>query len=286
MGRRFYKISPEYDVVLTYSPIIEITGHLFECFDYYLFLRERYRVGILLFNGMPVQALRTAFESKYNVEFGHIEKDLMLVDGASRENMVDVYVPPKTFLLVADGNFKAAGYNGIHFMARRLFGFLCEPDPGEFPGMPRNVTYLQDYRIYGRNTLHSSIDYVKKLPFKYYRKCAQVNEKIGMMYMTYVCRKVGPEVIADYFRRSGCSRSMLVVPYMLPEYDDIFGIEQVVAPVDGFFDKFGTYIYLPVQRKFDCSPRLVTECCMHGKKIFMDLDYSDPGLETRLADAR
>ena len=54
MGRRLYKISPEYDVVLTYSPIIEITGHLFECFDYYLFLRERYRVGILLFNGMPV----------------------------------------------------------------------------------------------------------------------------------------------------------------------------------------------------------------------------------------
>ena len=210
----------------------------------------------------------------------------MLVDGASRENMVDVYVPPKTFLLVADGNFKAAGYNGIHFMARRLFGFLCEPDPGEFPGMPHNVTYLQDYRIYGKNALHSSIDYVKKLPFKYYRKCAQVNEKIGMMYMTYVCRKVGPEVIADYLRRSGCSRSMLVVPYRLPEYDDIFGIEQVVAPIDGFFDKFGTYIYLPVQRKFDCSPRLVTECCMHGKKIFMDLDYSDPGLETRLADAR
>lgn len=25
---------------------------------------------------------------------------------------------------------------------------------------------------------------------------------------------------------------------------------------------------------------------MHGKKVFMDLDYSDPGLETRLLDAR
>ena len=89
MARRLYKI-PEYDVVLTYSPIIEITGHLFECFDYYLFLHERYKVGIMLFNGMLVSALRTAFESKYNIEFDDVEKDLILIDGASRENMVDV----------------------------------------------------------------------------------------------------------------------------------------------------------------------------------------------------
>jgi len=76
------------------------------------------------------------------------------------------------------------------------------------------------------------------------------------------------------------------VPYKLAEYDNIPGITQTVAPIAEFFDKFGTYIYLPVQRKFDCSPRLVTECCMYGKRVFMDLDYSDPGLETRLADAR
>ena len=113
MARRLYKI-PEYDVVLTYSPIIEITGHLFECFDYYLFLRERYKVGIMLFNGMPVSALRTAFESKYNIEFDDVEKDLILIDGASRENMVDVYIPPKTFLLVADGNFKVCTFHFLY----------------------------------------------------------------------------------------------------------------------------------------------------------------------------
>lgn len=285
MTRSLYRIDPKYDVVLTYSPIIEITGHLFECFDYYLFLRGRYRVGILLFDGLPDRALRTAFESKYLADFDEVRKDIMRVDGASRADPVDVYVPPKTFLLVADGNFKAAGYNGIHFMARRVFGFLCEPDPGEFPGMPRNVTYLQDYRIYGRNALHPSVDYVKKLPFSQYRPCAAVDEGLGMMYMTYVCRKVGPGVVADYLARSGCRSSMLVVPYRLPEYDGIPGVEQVVAPVDGFFDRFGTYIYLPVQRRFDCSPRLVTECYMHRKRVFMDLDYADPGLDVRRRDA-
>ena len=64
--------------------------------------------------------------------------------------------------------------------------------------------------------------------------------------MTYVCRKVGPEVVADYLAMSGCTSSILVVPYKLAEYDNIPGITQVVAPIVDFFDKFGTYIYLPV----------------------------------------
>ena len=285
MSRRLYRIDQSCDVVLTYSPIIEITGHLFECFDYYLFLSGRYRVRILLFDGLPDAALQTAFESKYKASFDDVLPDIDRVDGASRDSPVDVYVPPNTFLLMTDGNFKAAGYNGTHFMARRLYGFLCEPDPGDLPGMPRNVTYLQDYRIYGKNRLHCSVDYVKKLPFAQYRPCADVDPSLGMMYMTYVCRKVGPDVVADYFRRSGCRSAELVVPYRLKEYDGIPGVEQAVAPVPDFFDRFGTYIYLPVPRRLDCSPRLVTECYMRRKRVFMDLDYSDPGLETRRADA-
>ena len=42
--------------------------------------------------------------------------------------------------------------------------------------------------------------------------------------MTYVCRKVGPGVVVDYFARSGCTSSILVVPYKLAEYDGIPGI--------------------------------------------------------------
>lgn len=84
MSGRLYRIDPKYEIILTYSPIIEITGHLFECFDYYLFLRERYKVGILLFDGMKPDALRTVFESKYNVSFSDIEPDIMRIDGVSK----------------------------------------------------------------------------------------------------------------------------------------------------------------------------------------------------------
>ena len=39
---------------------------------------------------------------------------------------------------------------------------------------------------------------------------------------------------------------MLVVPYTLPEYENIDGVKQVQAPVPDFFEKFDTYIYTPV----------------------------------------
>ena len=77
---------------------------------------------------------------------------------------------------------------------------------------------------------------------------------------------------------------MLIVPYALPEYDNISNVVQIVAPVENLFDKFGTYIYTPIQRQFDCSSRLVTECFMQGKKVIKQLDYHDLALETRYSD--
>lgn len=285
MKRTLYKIDSKYDVILTYSPIIEITGHLFECFDYYLFLRKKYKVGILLFNSMKLSALRIAFESKYNINFDEIKQDLLFYNNVSRNESVDIYVPSKTFLLITDGNIKASIYNGINFIAKQIFGFLCEPDPGYIPGIPNNIIYLQDYRIYGKNDIHKSINYVKKLPFKYYKPCLNVDKKIGMMYMTYVCRKVSADIIMEHFKKSGCKEAILITPYEAKEYNNLPYITQVTAPITNLFDKFGTYIYLPVQRQFDCSPRLVTECYMYHKNVFMDLDYEDIGLETRKNDA-
>ena len=102
--------------------------------------------------------------------------------------------------------------------------------------------------------------------------------------MTYVCRKVEPKIIEQYHKKSRCNKSFLIVPYKLPEYDSIPDVEQVEAPIENLFDKFDTYIYTPINRKFDCSPRLVTECFIHNKNVFKDLDYYDIGLETRYND--
>ena len=279
------KIDPSYDVIMTYSPIIEITGHIFECFDYYLFLRDYCKVGILFFCGMSRQHLKTAFESKYKVPFSSVEPDLIKVDCVSPQSSAHIITfGSKTTVILADGNIQSLEYNRIMLATKKLYGFMCGQYDYSQVKMNKHITFLQDFRIYGKNSNFSCIDYVKKLPFKQYKKCEHVSQSLGMMYVTYVCRKVEPCVIERFFKKSGCSKALLIVPYKLPEYDTIKGVQQVTAPVEDLFSKFGTYIYTPVSRKFDCSPRLVTECFMYGKRVFKDLDYYDIGLETRYND--
>lgn len=278
-------IDQTYDVILTHSPITEITGHIFECFDYYLFLQQYCKVGILFFDGLPISQLKIAFESKYNILFNNIIKDIKIIslDPLNKQYQMIVF-GKKTTVILTDGHIKSLNHRKIILAANKLFGFLCEYDAFEKQEFNKNITYLADYRIYGKLKFFKSIDYIKKLPFKFYKKCTNTSLNRGMMYTTYICRMITPDVILQYHQMSRCSSTMLVVPFKKPEYDDLPEITQVVAPVDDFFNKFDTYIYTPVARKFDCSPRLLTECFMLGKKVICDVNYSDIGLNARYND--
>lgn len=281
------QIDPSYNVILTYSPIIEITGHLFECFDYYLFLRSYFKTGILLIASLPISQLRVAWESKYIDLFDDAVKDFIFISKHQLENNSRQIVKfgRNTFVLVTDGNIQALDYYKLIFSTSHLYGFLCEYDNFHLVHYNKNMTYLMDYRVYGQGLKHfKSINYVKKLPFKHYKVFPQSNMNRGMMYTTYVCRQILPETMVEYLQMSRCDSAILVVPYKKPEYDNLPGIEQVVAPVDDFFNKFDTYIYTPVARKFDCSPRLLTECFMQKKRVCCDVGYFDPGLQVRYND--
>lgn len=278
-------IDPTYDVILTYSPISEITGHVFECFDYYLYLREYYKTGILFMEGLDIEQLKVAFNSKYIVNFDTIRDDIIQLNHETLLKERIYKFGSKTVVLLCDGNIRSLADKNIFLGTNKLIGFMCGQYNFENVKINNHITYLQDYRIYGQNKHFKSYDYVKKLPFQYYKKINRENQNVGMMYVTYACRKVTPYVIEQYHMKSGCSRSLLVVPYKLDEYDGIDDVEQVLAPVENFFEKFDTYIYTPVERHFDCSPRLVTECIFYGKHVIIDLDYVDVGLQTRYNDA-
>lgn len=56
-----------------------------------------------------------------------------------------------------------------------------------------------------------------------------------MIYMTFNCRKISPYTVLDYHWKSGCKKSILVVPEKLDQYEGLDGIEQVLAPVPDFF---------------------------------------------------
>jgi hypothetical protein len=104
-------IDPSYNVILTYSPIIEITGHLFECFDYYLFLRNYYKVGILLFNSLPIEKLRIAWNSKYIIDFDTILNDIMFINVLPNNKQEIIKFGKNTCVIIADGNIKSLQYN-------------------------------------------------------------------------------------------------------------------------------------------------------------------------------
>ena len=106
----------KYDVVLTYSPIIEITGHIFECFDYYLFLRQYCKVGILFFNGLNLDKLKTVFESKYNVNFNDVVNDLIQIS-IEKNNKTIIIFDNNTRVILADGNIRSLEYNNIMLMS-------------------------------------------------------------------------------------------------------------------------------------------------------------------------
>ena len=73
-------INKKYDIILTYSPITEITGHVFECFDYWLILRIKYKVGILFLAGLSMDQLEIAWNSKYNISFNEVKPYIMMID--------------------------------------------------------------------------------------------------------------------------------------------------------------------------------------------------------------
>lgn len=279
-------IDSQYDIILTYSPIIEITGHIFECFDYYLFLRQYYKVGILFFSSLSYQKLEIAWNSKYNVDFADIKDDLILTSSPTHTGLKTLYkFGSNTKVILTDGNYAALDYYNIILVAKKIFAFKCQDFSNTPPIFHKQLIYLQDNRIYQQKDKYfSTIHYIKKLPFKFYKKSFRSPGNVGMMYTTYVCRKITPDIIQSYHIKSKCDHSLLIVPYSLPEYNNIPNITQIVAPVENLFDKFDTYIYTPVNRKFDCSPRLITECFMHNKKVYKELDYYDIGLETRYND--
>ena len=98
-------IDKKYEVVLTFSPINEITGHIFECFDYYLFLRDYYKTCILFLGSISEDKLRTVFEDKYIEKYDNIADDIVIVPEDKLKTTHKLFIFGKsTTVILCDGN--------------------------------------------------------------------------------------------------------------------------------------------------------------------------------------
>lgn len=279
------KIDESYQVILTYSPgIHEITGHIFECFDYYLFLRNYFKTGILFMDSLKDDFLKKSFEDKYVFSYESIKNDIFIVPGDTLITNKLISFGSKTVVILTDGNLISLKNNKIILGTKYQISFSCLDIDAINQTINKHMIFLQDYRIYNKHNYYNSFNYVKKIPFQYYKQIKHTPKNKGLMYITYNCRKVTRDVVIKYHKLSGCDTTILVVPYIINEYNNIENVIQTVAPIKNFFEQFDTYIYTPVERKFDCSPRLITECFLYNKKVYMNLDYVDIGLQTRYND--
>jgi len=269
----------QYDVWISYSWSETcshgVSGHIYEIVDYYFILKDELNIGIAFFDDMTVDVFRQCIIDKYDFtedEIEHIISNTYFYNKPSK-----VYC--KNILLVDGGTISIE-----KIIARNIIMFACG-DMRLQDHMDNRVTVLQDFRVYG-SLCKNSIDYKKKILFD---KLIPYDEESDayLIYATKNCRYMEIADILDLKDKYGKDSKYILISTEPEKYTDIQNVESVKPPVKELFNRFGTYVYTPVGKKMDCSPRFIAECKYLGKNVeYYNIDYwdIDRGLYWRVWD--
>ena len=143
-----------------------------------------------------------------------------------------------------------------------------------------NVYVLQDDRVY-EPVKRNGINYKKRILFDKLKPIGPSKDQV-LLYATKNCRNIDSyEEFAQY------GDSILAITNKENRPNDEEGFTFVLPPVADIFEQFTTYVYTPVNRKWDCSPRFIAECKYYGKEvIYHNINYwdIDHGLRIRKWD--
>lgn len=255
----------EYDLVITYSwghNDHGICGHTFEAIEYYWILKHHFKCALFFAEEIDVDFL---LKSKYN-----------FTEGEREELLKDTYFIHKPKLIVAKNILFTDG--GMHKLkhivvkANNKIAFTCSNF--ELAG----YTVLNDNRIYSKQ----DYNYKKKILFDKLKTISTEQNKT-LLYATNNCRAITDTMYKDLTTRD---EEFLCLVNQVPR-ESYTNIEFKVVPIDNIFEQFNKYMYTPVPRQFDCSPRFLAECRWYGKEIeFYNIDYweKDLGLKYRWYD--
>lgn len=256
------------DILLLYSfrklkenKTQSINGHLFEMLDYYFLLRKKYKIKCLIVELDKPTLLKICERYYNNININ----DFIFIDRNKAQKDIKIIKSKNIFLM--DGKYDF--FKEVMLLGNLLsFGCGCSYFKNN-DERPKNVLFLEDHRIYKNKP--NSINYVKKiLPFK---KPNNFKDRT-FIHLTGDCRKYNHlELIEKY------PNCLIFSDYL----EETYNITN--KPVN--IGDFNKYIYTPISRKFDCSPRLITECDYLGIPVeYYNIDYHDIGLETRKLDIK
>ena len=254
-----------------------ICGHTFEMIEYYWILKDHIKTKLLWpESDINKDNLRIIIKNKYDFNDNEINNiidnsvfeynpkllqctNLLIVDGAINQKMKDITIFAKNVILFACGDKE-----------------LCKIKK-------ENYHILQDKRVYKEGP--RTTNYVKKLLLSRYINLNFRDMKMNtLVYLTTNCRKIDinelEKIIIDYNERINNSRGWLIatneIEYYKPliksigiDTDRFFEVKEL--PIENFHLQFNNMLYTELERKWDCSNRLLVECKHYNKTFNMKL---------------
>ena len=296
---KYLKLNRNYDLFLSMTWNNDnnhgISGHLYEILEYYLVLSQNMKIGILICEDLDWKTIKKAIKSKYNINNNEINKIKSNITFANRPKGVI----GKNILFVDGGFTRTSLRDGIILSFNNIFSFRCSNKDFHYNLPYKNVTLLQDQRVYNDEDNKIAINYKKKIKFDIYNKIKKVKTDTALLYVTTNCRKLCSNYLLDVVMQYKFKKYIILTnqPELYQEqFKNIKNVTFPAMPLDNIFEKFDTYIYTPTYSVtkqelgcFDCSPRFIAECNYYEKDIIyhnIDKKYLeiDTGLKYRKFD--
>ena len=233
-----------------------LNGHVFEILDYYNLLKKYFKVK--------------CYFPEYNESLIKQATERYTVDFDFNDFIFDYHklIAPRTSLYV-DGSYN-------FFLRNQMLGnklaFSCgspKRDPEHL--RPKDVLYFEDHRVY--NHVNNSVNYIKKIDCSI-MKVPDVFDDRVFAHVTKDCKAVEVGPLIEKYPNLLCYSDYLPESYHVTNKPVKFGM-------------FNKFVYTPVARHFDCSPRLIAECDYFEIPVdYYNIDYKDIGLETRQQDIK
>jgi len=277
-----FKCTDDIDIIFSTSWVEHnISGHLFEMLEYWLCLKDIKKIKLLFANTyLTSDIIIQCAKDKYDIT----EKEIIeLNDAIVVHNKLQVLHAPSTNFVVVDGNMFL--FDDKVLNCKNIFAIRCGNIEKTGKTKHKNFILLHDTRVYDdsavlRETGLRVYHFTKKFMFNRFKEIRHVKNK-KMMYITKNCRDIEEKDILPIID----SNTVIFTDseQIQSKYNSM--CQTMLIPVQNMHEEFSTYIYTPVQRKFDCSPRLIAECKWYNKEVQLhNIDYTDKGLLQRIED--
>ena len=268
------QLDPTYDLWLSYSWSTNdhgVCGHTYEVIEYYYILKEHFKVGIFFAEQIELDLSKYDFTEE---EIEELHSNIVYGDKPS--------ILRGTNILFVDGG--VVNNHNKTLLFDNILYFACGNKQVK-DNVQDNVYILQDDRVYDP-VIVNGINYKKKILFSKFKRLFHPNLRNVLMYGTKNCRNVSLDIYKKFSKKYRTS-TVYAITSEENKHENFDNVEFLVPPVIDLFSKFQLYIYTPIDRKWDCSPRFIAECKFYNKDvIYYKIDYweEDKGLYWRKWD--